>query len=175
MGVTKWKDMKCDDCGHVMRIGDYPYCPHESIYVRDAQVATPTVVFRSKSGKYRFPGRANAPTPKGYQRIELNTQRAKDKFEKEFGAAETAKLRENFYREQADWEWKVSQNMAGLEQLRDMSPTGRMMYEQCMKDIEQRRRREPSGEAGFYIESNHQYAGNRSAWCDQDTGWKDRK
>ena len=170
--------MKCDKCQKVMRIGDWPFCDgsgHGNIWARDAQVAEPTVVFRSKDGKYKFPGRSNAPTPRGYKRIELNTQRAKDKFEREFGAQETAKLRENFYREQADWEEKVRANMEGLKQLRDMSPTGRLMYERCMIDIEQRRRRQPSGEAGFYIESNHQYTQGREPWCDQDTGWKDRK
>lgn len=167
--------MKCDECKKEIPLGGWPWCPHGDIWNRSAQVATPTVVFRNKKGKYRFPGRANAPTPKGYERIELGTQRAKDKFEREFGARETAKLRQNWYQEQSAWEQTVEHNRKGLEQLRDMSPQGRQLYEQCMQDAENRRRRQPPSEAGFYIESNHQYTQGREAWCDSDTGWKDRK
>src|SRR4030095_5220433 len=141
---------KCDQCGKLLFKGSWPFCPHGDVFNRDAQIAAPTVVFRNKSGKYKFPGRSNAPTPKGYERVELNTQRAKDKFEREFGARETAKLKENWAKEQAEWEAKVSENMAGLKQLRDMSPTGRMMYDRCMQDLEQRRSKSGPGEAGFY-------------------------
>lgn len=177
MGIAKRNnsDCICNNCGAKLRIGDYPFCPHGNIWARDAQVAAPTVVFRSKSGKYKFPGRADAKTPKGYQRIELNTQRAKDKFEREFGALESAKMRENWAQEQANWEATVAQNMEGLRKLKDMSPQGRLLYDQCMADMARRRERQAPQEAGFYIESNHFYTQSREAWCDQDTGWKDRK
>ncbi len=166
---------KCSDCGKKLHKGDWPYCPHGNIWNRDAQVAAPTVVFRNKNGKYRFPGRSNAPTPKGYQRIELSTQRARDKFEREYGAIETAKLRENWYQEQANWEQTLKHNMPGLEKLRDMSPLGKQYYDQCMADIERRRAQPPPDSAGFHIETNHFYSQSRDSWCDKDTGWKDRK
>ena len=173
----KWESdpERCSKCGEKLVKGDWPYCPHGNARGRDAQVATPTVVFKNKNGKYKFPGRSNAPTPKGYQRIELNTQRARDKFEREFGAAETAKLRENWHQEQIGWEQTLKHNKAGLEYLRDMSPQGRQLYDQCMADIAKRREKPSPGEAGFHIESNHFYTQGREAWCDKDTGWKDRK
>jgi len=165
----------CDKCGKIIQIGDFPFCPHGSIYPQPAQPAIPTVIFRSRTGKIRFPGRADTPTPRGYERIELTTQHSRDKFEREYGKQETAKLRENFFQNQANWEATLSHNKKGLESLRDMSPQGRQLYDKIQQDIANRRAKVAPSDAGFYIESSHFDSSNREGWSDHDTGWKERK
>src|SRR5512146_2376325 len=93
-------DFKCSHCGNLfehMVPSDFelaprcPECKGKSSLVflpkrQNAQNFDPVVIFRGPKGKVRFPGRANAPTPKGYERVELRTSHEIHKFEREMNA-----------------------------------------------------------------------------------------
>ena len=82
------EDTKCSKCGHVMQVGDWPFCGengHESTYSLNAQRFDPVVVFQDANGNHRVPGRSDVPTPAGYQRVELKTLAEVRRFEREVG------------------------------------------------------------------------------------------
>lgn len=98
-------DLRCLSCGHVIRDvmrsddADADRCPEcsgameqlwWSLPRKNAQWQTPTVVFVSrdpdkvKAGvDKRYPMRADAPTPSGYERVEIRSDHAMGRFEKQ--------------------------------------------------------------------------------------------
>jgi len=173
--------MKCDECGKTLEIGDYPFCGpdgHTTIHSRNAQVAAPTVVFKNAKGEYRLPGRDTDRPPRGFERIELRTQRQRDRFEREFGARETSRLHDVEYGRHEAWKQTFAAHKDRLLEIkkRSSSPVTKGFVDACLRDAEQRANRSVGRhESGFMIESNHIDSSNRIPWMDKDTGWKPRK
>lgn len=171
----------CPSCGHILQVGDYPFCNgtgHETIHSRNASTAPPTIVFRNSKGEYRFPGRDTDKPPRGFQRVELSTQRARDRFEKEYGSKQSSELRDVLYRRQEIWERGLEERKKNLRKIAESSSSEhtKKFIEVCLKDAERRQHAGISQmEAGFHIESNHFSGSNRQPWQDRDTGWKPRK
>lgn len=168
----------CNKCGVALVIGDYPFCPHGSIYNKDAQTASATVVFRNKEGEHRFPGRDTDRPPRGFERIELRTQRQRDAFEREVGKKETARLRDIEYSRREAYKQTFAMHKDRLIEIknRSQSPHTKRFVDLCLQDAERRMEANVTkAESGFMIESNHIDASNRMAWMDKDTGWKPRK
>ena len=169
---------KCSKCGQAMQVADWPFCPHGSTLKRNAMIASPTVVFQNKKGEYRLPGRDTDKPPRGYKKVSLSSQRARDRFEKEFGARENEKLRERLRSDKHAFEMNFAKSrpklMALLENTR--SEYTRRFVEVCFRDAERRQAKDVEhAAAGFMIESNHVDAQNRMPWQDKDTGWKPKR
>ncbi len=164
----------CEHCEKILKVGDYPFCPHESIYERNASVAPPTVVFRNAKGEYRFPGRDTDKPPRGFQRVELSTQRSRDRFEKEMNTRETEKLRNIEYEKREAYKRTVDLHMPRLLEIKrnSQSEHTKRFIDVCIADSERRLGRSIKDEAGFRLEHNHMDAQNRVPWQDRDTGWK---
>jgi len=85
-------DGKCVHCGHELQIGDYPFCPHGSIYPERAQHFEPIVVHVSGDGQYRFPAATDAPVPSGYRKVEIRTIQEADRISREVNRREDETL-----------------------------------------------------------------------------------
>lgn len=169
--------MTCKDCGHELQIGDYPYCPHESIYPSAAQSFSPVVVHRSADGSIRFPAHADAPVPKGFQKVEMTNLAQIRKFETEVNTRENALLREGRYKEKADIESgrKIMREQF-KERVRGFSPRGRAFAERAMEWSDKRgSKRDVIRDANFHVEAFSFDSSNRDAYQDAGTNWQRRK
>jgi len=166
----------CELCNRKVQVGDWPHCPHGSIYERNATTAAPTVVFRNSKGEYRFPGRDTDKPPRGFQRVELSGRSA-DRFEKEMNARETEKLRMVEYGKLEAARHTFAQHKDKLLAIKNNSQSEhtKRFVDLCFADADRRLNRNIKDEAGFHMEHRHQDASNRAPWQDKDTNWKDRR
>ena len=84
--------MKCEKCGHEMKVGDWPFCPHgshrQSHGIRESEA---TAVYRHRgTGHTIIPGRNDVPLPKryarqGYEKVFLKSPRDVRSLEREKG------------------------------------------------------------------------------------------
>jgi hypothetical protein len=86
-------ETRCDECNEILRVGDWPFCPHgpvrgvlHSIHPRERCV----VWKHPATGDIVYPGRNDVPMPsryvaQGYERHELGSIRAIHKHEQEQG------------------------------------------------------------------------------------------
>lgn len=74
---------KCGSCGQELEIGDFPFCPHGSVFERNANFS-PIVIHQDAEGNVSFPGRSDVPPRPGYQRVELNTTAEVRAFERQY-------------------------------------------------------------------------------------------
>lgn len=155
----------CPDCGAELVLGSYPFCrgkkeDHETVRSRWAQEGSATVVYRSRTGECWYPVGDNARPPIGYEKVELHNTQERDSFEREIGERETAKFRESAHNQRTDWNKTMAMYRDKIKELKEMSPTGRMMADQISKDMEKREKmydQKLKGEAGFHIVGNHYY------------------
>src|SRR5262245_28429608 len=97
----------CTPCGRVVyksgnpMTGDFMNCPHLfGGSSRNAQSFEPVVVHVDKDGNVRFPGRADAKVPKGYEKRELTTVREVRKFEGQMNERERRKWSQHLENEE---------------------------------------------------------------------------
>lgn len=164
----------CPDCGKIVHVGDWPFCPHESVR-RTYGSIEPIVVFRAADGSIRIPGSNTKATPEGCERIEIRDIQTLSKFDSHY--------REQLRRENSDLRAIHDQaytevekiNRSSLRQaMQHMTPFGRALAEHAMRQNDARRR--PRGEefeGGFSV--LHYDASNRGVQCDQSTGWKPKQ
>lgn len=169
--------MECRSCGNTLSIGDWPYCPHSSIYAQSAQHFDPVVIHKDAEGNVRFPGRADAAVPAGFEKVELRTVREVRQFEHDMnvrGRAESEQAAYNrtqtFDREHRMRRSELAQRMPGL------SPFSRELAQVAMRqrDARQSSKNKPF-DVGFHVEAFSQDSSNRGAHCDESTGWQRRK
>jgi hypothetical protein len=171
----------CKECGQELKIGDFPYCGrdgrHESIYPQFAQSFSPVVVHKSADGSIRFPAHADAPVPKGFQKVELTNIGQVRKFEKEVNVKENALLREGRYKERADIQaGKKIMREAFKERVKGFSPRGKRFAENAMAYSDQRKsKRDVMGDTNFHIEAFSFDSSNREAYQDAKSDWQRRK
>ena len=168
----------CKDCGHELEIGDYPFCPHESIYVQNAQGFSPVVVHKDANGKIRFPGSADAPCPPGFQRVELTTTAEVRRFEREVNAKEREKAGQN-HASQAfiSASERRDRREKFIELKKTFSKRGQQFADAMMKarDMHRSRLERPVGDPNFHVEAFSQNSSNREQYNDRATGWRGRK
>lgn len=77
----------CTACGHELEIGDYPFCPHGSIYEQNAQHFDPIVFHKDvTTGEYSVPMHASDPAPPGHMTVEIRNMREADRVVKEINS-----------------------------------------------------------------------------------------
>ncbi len=172
----------CPTCGGELIIGSYPFCngnpaDHETVRTRMAQSIQGTVYFENAKGEIRFPPSANSPLPAGFEKKELTTLRAADKFMREQNEREKVRAEEATSNERRYWKEVYAQGASRLESmLRAGQLTGdRAVYAENairqMRNYQGKKVQDP----GFYIEPLVYDSSNRESWCGPDTGWKERK
>lgn len=159
--------VKCFDCQHEEFV-DVPS------YVSSAQAGEATVVHRDANGNYRFPGRADAAVPAGYERIELRTVAERDRFEREVNVKERTRWEQLQHGKDMAFGGVRAQNRSDLRtRMQSMSNLGRDFANIAMRHNDNLPRERY--EAGFHIESNHWDSRNRLGEKSEHTGWKRRK
>ena len=171
----------CPECGNELQIGDYPFCPHGSIYGQNAQRFDPVVVWQSNVDpfKYSFPGQANEPCPSDYHRMELTNMREADRFVKEMNGIERRRLEE--YRDM-----RHALDDAGIKERRAREDARgavnaraealrRRVREWTDKLRERRREAHPRIDPQFHINVLSFDSGNRNSYSAEETGWRERK
>ncbi|HEY6373868.1 MAG TPA: hypothetical protein VIX37_25070 [Candidatus Sulfotelmatobacter sp.] len=171
----------CLECGVTFGIGDWPFCPHQSVLPERAKHFDSIVVWQSNSDseKYSFPGQANEPVPEGYHKCELNDLRSADKFIARMNAIERRKL-------EAERDQRYALDDAGIrERRRNEDASGavnaraealrRRVREWTDKVRERRREAHPRIDPNFHINVLSFDSGNRNSYSGPETGWRERK
>jgi hypothetical protein len=193
--VSSGKDLvdgRCVRCGHELRIGDFPWCPHESIYANSAQHFDPIVVHVSGDGQYRFPAATDAPVPSGYRKVEIRTIQEADRISREVNAHEDQTLRavqsqsdtsrmatrsrnrEFIDKLLAGGAWKDSEGNTrhGLSaQARERVEAAR----EYLAQKDQQRKNQRPRSTNFHIEVFSHDSSNREAYRDARTNWQSKR
>jgi hypothetical protein len=145
----------CPKCSSPILIGDWPICEpgggHKPASSGRAQKFDPVVVHVDKQGNVRFPGRADARVPKGYQRRELTTIGEIRRFESQVNSRERSRFSQLKEAEERFYSDVDSQNRSDLlHAMRSMSPLGRAIAQAAIN--KSNRRSQPSFEPGFCVE-----------------------
>lgn len=144
---------ECPTCGEPARMIFLPKG-------QNAQNFDPVVIFRGPKGKIRFPGRSDAPTPKGYERVELRTSHQVHKFEREMNAKETSLYQAKQEREERCVEpFKSSLRSQLRGYAKHFSQYGRDFVETAIR--ENNSSRNGTYDPGFHIEAFHYNMGRR--------------
>lgn len=148
---TQIDENKCDKCGESLRVGDYPFCPHGSTLPRRAQF-DPIVVFKDKNGEYSFPGRSDAPTPKGYVREEITTMARYNAFRHKMDHTGREQSKAAIRAEHQYFEAIESQNRSDLcHMMRTMPPMYRDMAQMAI-DTNNRQSYQTERDPGFHMD-----------------------
>lgn len=167
----------CPHCNQPLTVADWPFCPHGSTRSEAAQRWKPIVVFKSADGRYRFPGRADAKVPKGYEKVELTNRRQVERFEREINQRERAEYQsvqqEQLAREAPQRELMAEAN-AQLQRLsRTFTPAGKEAVAYLLeKQRAEQSAPRPSFDPGFHVEIMHNNQSNRDGHNDDRTGWR---
>lgn len=154
---VKWDKefVNCPECGEHAKMA---FLPRR----QDAQNFDPVVIFRGTKGKVRFPGRANAPTPKGYERVELRTSHEIHKFEREMNAKEISRYRDKQEREERCYgPFHESMRSQLRGHLQHFSAYGRDFAETAIRENDNRPRKR--FDPGFHIEAFQYDMGRRGS------------
>jgi len=138
-----------------------------------------TTVFLLADGKLSVPGRANAPTPDGAKRIELNSIREVERFEKVFTAQTNARDADTRDAQLQAFSDYMSERRKELKEMsRTWQPEQRAFADAAIaygNEKDKKLRMNRMGRQEYFLEPLHYDASNRSAWRDVDTGWKERR
>lgn len=168
------KTSVCSKCGEKLSVGDWPFCPHGSVFSRRLAEVPPIVVHRNAKGELRFPAHADAPVPKGYRRVEIPFHEA-HKLEKEMNVKEKLRYQEHRRQEIEAWApWRKQLNDQLRERMKTMSPEGRA-FAQAALERYAKKDTCPKFDAGFHLPVLHFDSGHMEPYCDQKTGWKNRR
>lgn len=157
-----------------------PECNQSAIYLpsfyytsRAAQRFTPVVVHKDSEGNIRYPGRADAPVPKGFQKVELTDLSQVRRFEAEVNKKdrEQAEKFRDVRNKYLDGQLKENRRvMAGL--VEKFTPRGRKIYDQMKQVSEEKQRRGAKDvNPGFYVEAFTQDSSNRQGYRDKANDW----
>jgi hypothetical protein len=163
--LAEWSDTKpCPACTK----------PSEQVVLPQGEYGTlpvPIVVHVSATGRFRFPGAADAKAPRGFERVELKTISEVEKFERRVNHQLREEARDHQENEEKFF-GKVKAELRGelRHAMKNMSPLGRD-FARFVMALNDRKKRKPT-EAGFYCDILHNDQSNREAHVDERTGWK---
>jgi hypothetical protein len=165
---------KCERCGQLVFIGQWPWCPHGWLRTQDATAFDPVVYHVNQQGQVRFPGSVDAPVPAGYEKRELRTVGEVRAFQRRVNQTETSKIRQSVEAECAWLEHLESTTRADLRQaMQRMSPRGRAFAELAI--AQHNATRPTSRDADFYVEAFEMDASNREGYRDERTQWRPKR
>lgn len=187
---------RCPSCKKWMDIGDWPFCngQHASTRPERAQRFAPIVVFKRTDGTYSFPANSSAPTPDGYQRIEITTRRQAERLTKDVNL----RLREE---KASIGPTPLDSDGSGLQNLRRLARGERVTipdhdahgnlilreldgsqmrgeFKEYVAQLSERmaaNKYTPSYDPGFHIDIMENSASNRLGHDDAASGWRTRR
>lgn len=172
----------CAHCNKELEIGDYPFCPHGSIYEQSAKRFDPIVLHKGPNGEYSFPGNSSDPVPAGYEKIEITNIRQADRYVREIDSKERSKMFDNRENNRLYFEEKTRerrQQVDALLQSGKLSNRARMLAEKAREYADKKHdRRFSSTKAfspNFHIQALSFDVGNRMPYAGPDTSYRDRK
>jgi ElaB/YqjD/DUF883 family membrane-anchored ribosome-binding protein len=166
---------KCVRCGHELQIGDYPFCPHGSIFTQFAQHFDPIVLHQAADGSYSFPASVDAPVRPGYRKVEVRTIQEADRVTREVNSREESKAREIHAQSESMREATLSRNRRDMDKLRDrLSDAGKQFAERARQYVDSKPRRGFQS-PNFHMDVFSFDSSNREVHRDDRTGWKGRK
>ncbi len=164
----------CVDCGKDRGVGDWPYCPHESVLPSRAQSITPVVVHQAADGTYRLPGAAEAAVPDGFKKVELRTIPEIQRFEREMNLQLRVEAEQVQGRRYGITEPERRARHAALRAHRKgMSTLGREFARSAIEHANRGRRQ--NTDPGFHVEALHYDQSNREPQRDERTDWRPRR
>lgn len=171
----------CKECGENVEIGDWPYCPHGSVFRERAQRFDPIVVWQSNtdSAKYSFPGQANEAVPEGYHKVEITNMRQADQLVARVNDIERRKLQELR-------DMRYALDDAGIKERRANEDARGVISERAavlrrrVREWTDRRRADrraahPRIDPQFHINILSFDSGNRNSYSGAETGWREKK
>jgi len=171
----------CRECGQELHIGDYPFCPHGSIYEQNAQRFDAIVVWQhnSEPDKYSFPGHANESCPADYHRVEITNLREADRFVTRMNAIERAKMvttRDLNYQALDEQTKRRREDIAArIRGNAKMEALFRQAREWTDRSKERKRSRHRSLDPHFHIQVLSYDSGNRNSYAGPETSWREQK
>ncbi len=122
----------------------------------------PIVFHESPDGQLRFPGRADAPVPEGFERKEVRTFREYEAFRRKVNHVENNKIEQANDAEHAYLHFIESVNRPDLRMaMQSMPPQWRAFARLA---IERGNARPRTHDAGFYVDAMEYDASNRERW-----------
>jgi hypothetical protein len=177
--LDKQQEVTCNVCNQAVRIGDYPFCPHESIRRSHAQGFDPIVVHVSEDGAYRFPAATDALVPDGYRKIEIRTIQEADRVTREVNAREDFTLRAVHAQSDAGRFATRAKNREFIDSIRHkLSPVARQYVDQAREYLAQKdaaRENSRPRSTNFHMDVFSHDSSNREQHRDARTDWRGRK
>lgn len=183
----------CKECGQEVVIGDWPYCPHGSVFPETARRFDPIIVWQSNAdgNKFSFPGQPNERVPDGFHKVEITNIREADKFCARMNGIERQKMEEiratrYALDDQGIRERRANEDARGYVERADGSKfyirgnsraesLQRAAREWADKLRERRREAHPRIDPRFHNNALSFDSGNRSSYSGEETGWRERK
>lgn len=143
----------CSDCGNMVHVGDFPFCPHPPATRRRELHTQPVTIHIAADGAIRFPGRHDAAVPKGFEKKEMTYYEAR-KFCRQMNDHENRRHDDYLTNlEMSDAEERKAERAELRQAMQGWGPLARDFARHAMeqadkKDAERYRRRD----SGFHIE-----------------------
>jgi len=155
----------CLDCGEPM---DYRPAFNYTSETR-AQRFSPVVIHKDAAGNVRFPGRADAPVPEGFQKVELTNIHEVRKFEKDMNSRDREQA-EKFRGVRGQFlDGQLAANREAMKELvKRFTPRGRFFYDK-MREASEAKQKQGAKDVrpAFYIDAFSNDASNRESHFDE--------
>lgn len=162
--MVQWDEeqVKCDCGSMASRI----FISHREYR---AQSFDPVLVFRDKSGHYRYPGRNSERAPKGYEPIYLRTGSEVRKFEREINQSERKRYFEHKERQEKRFEpWLKSSRSDLRQRMQSMSEYGKEIAAAAMMENDRNSGIDYRFDPQFHVNAFSFDASNREFQTDRD-------
>jgi hypothetical protein len=171
----------CNQCGHEIEFGQYPFCPHQEIRESNARRWDPIVVWASNtdSDKYSFPGQANEPCPEGYHRVEITNLAQADRFVGRMNVIERQKMEAmrdlNYAALDEQTRRRRDDTLARIRGNARAEALFRASREWADRRKEAKRAQHARLDPSFHSQVLSFDSGNRNSYSGAETGWRERK
>lgn len=171
----------CKECGMEVTIGDWPFCPHGSVFQGSAKRFDDIVVWQSNtdSEKYSFPGQANEPCPEGYHKIVISNMRQADQLVRTVNDIERRKMEEMRDMRYALDDAGIKERRANEDAKGAISARAEVLRRRVREWTDKRRADKraahPRIDPQFHINILSFDSGNRNSYSGEETGWREKK
>lgn len=150
------KQVKCEDCGATLQVGDWPFCTKEGHPpARPASAFfAPMAVFKGPQGQVWIPPSTQSKPPKGFVREEINNRRQAEALCKDLGEKDRAKFNDAQRREREFFEKNFSRNRAEIMKMYEGvdDPKVREFMDVTMREMDRRDREAHSYSPAVYFQ-----------------------
>jgi uncharacterized protein YdbL (DUF1318 family) len=127
------------------------------------------LIYKDSAGHYRFPGRNQGETPKGYEPVYLKTTADVRRFEKQINESERQRYFSHKERTEAKFQEYIQESRAELRQrMRKMSAYGRELAEAAIRQNDNCSSVDTRFDPQFHLNAFSFDSGNRDAHYDRD-------